>query len=253
MNPVAFIFVASDDNGRFGSSLGGEVALGSLINVAVVEDNLILVDSLRAWASGVPDIRLVAVTHTVDELLRTSTEGESIDVVLLDAVLRAEPDPAVNARRLLGAGYRVLVIDGSPELGSVARTMEAGVHGYLTRDHDLAALASTLRSIAAGGTAWSLGPTTAANPDGHRQRPMFSEREHEVLMAYASGQTLESTARYLGISVETAKTYLKRIKAKYQMAGLPVYTKLDLAEQVRADCAGGLCPSTSNVSPELGA
>jgi two-component system nitrate/nitrite response regulator NarL len=218
--------------------------LNPVINVAVVEDNLIMVDSLRAWAAGFPDIQLLAVTPTVADLLRAPANGggERIDVVLLDAALRAEPDTAVNARKLITAGLRVLVIDGSPELGSVARTMDTGVQGYITRDHDLAALASTLRSIAAGGTAWSLGPTTAAEPDGHPERPVFSEREHEVLMAYASGRTLESTARYLGISVETAKTYLKRIKAKYQMAGLPVYTKLDLAEQVRADCSGGVCP-----------
>jgi two-component system nitrate/nitrite response regulator NarL len=80
----------------------------------------------------------------------------------------------------------------------------------------------------------------ADRADGSRPRPLFSEREHEVLTAYASGQTLESTARCLGISVETAKTYLKRVKAKYHMAGLPVYTKLDLAEQLRADRAAGI-------------
>ncbi len=236
-----------------------------MINVAAVEDNLIMVDSLRAWASGFTDIQLRAVTHTVADLLRATVSDASdpIDVVLLDAALRAEPDTAENARALIDAGHRVLVIDGSPELGSVARTMQTGVQGYITRDHDLAALASTLRSIAAGGTAWSLGPTTAAEPNGHPERPVFSEREHEVLMAYASGRTLESTARYLGISVETAKTYLKRIKAKYHSAGLPVYTKLELAEQVRTDCAGGVCPRQrsglsrrrhyENVSPKVGA
>lgn len=210
------------------------------ISVAAVEDNLILVDGLRAWMSGLADVELTAITPTVAELLRPPRQP--FDVVLLDADLRAEPDTAANARLLLDAGYRVLVIDGTAELGSVARTLATGVHGYLTRDHDLAALGATLRAIALGGTAWSLGPTTAAEPDGHSVRPLLSEREHAVLMAYASGRTLESTARYLGISVETAKTYLKRIKAKYQMAGLPVHTKLDLAEQVRADCAGGSCP-----------
>lgn len=218
---------------------GGEFGLSHVIDVAAVEDNLILVDSLRAWAGGLADIRLTAVTPTVDELLRV--RNRHFDVVVLDAALRAEPDPALNARRLLDAGYRVLVVDGSSEPTSAARTLAAGVHGYLTRDHGLIALAMTLRSIASGGTAWSLGPTMAAVPEGCALRPMLSEREHAVLMAYASGRTLSSTARSLGISVETAKTYLKRVKAKYQMVGRPVYTKLDLAEQVRADCAGGIC------------
>jgi hypothetical protein len=54
-------------------------------------------------------------------------------------------------------------------------------------------------------------------------------------MAYVSGLTLDAAARSLGISTETARTYLKRVKAKYRQAGLPVYTKLDLAAQVRAD------------------
>jgi hypothetical protein len=33
----------------------------------------------------------------------------------------------------------------------------------------------------------------------------------------------------------TAKTYLNRIKAKYQDIGRPAYTKLELAERVRED------------------
>jgi DNA-binding CsgD family transcriptional regulator len=72
-------------------------------------------------------------------------------------------------------------------------------------------------------------------------RPPLSEREHSVLMAYVSGLTLDSAARRLGISTETARTYLKRVGAKYRRAGLPLYTKLDLARQVRLDCSAGTC------------
>jgi hypothetical protein len=59
--------------------------------------------------------------------------------------------------------------------------------------------------------------------------------------AQANCEALGAVARHLGISPQTAKTYLKRIKAKYHQAGLPVYTKLDLAEHVRADCAAAAC------------
>jgi two-component system, NarL family, nitrate/nitrite response regulator NarL len=212
-----------------------------VIDVAAIEDNRMFVDGLRAWAETMPDIRLAAVTSTVDELLRAPS-GQHY-VVLLNPTLRSEPDPAVNVRRLIEAGHRVLVVDGSADLSMVARTLAAGAHGYLTRDHDMAALAATLRAVASGGTAWSLGPTVPADAGGAAPgRPPLSEREHAVLMAYVSGLTLESTARSLGISPETAKTYLKRVKAKYREAGLPVYTKLDLAERVRADCSSGSSP-----------
>ena len=208
-----------------------------VIDVAAVEDNRMFADGLRAWAGTLADIRLAMVTSSIGELLRTSA-GRRF-VVLLNPALRTDPDPAHNVRRLVEAGHRVVVIDGSVDLAMVARTLAAGAHGYLTHNHDMAALAATLRAIASGGTAWSLGPTTAAEPAGSPARPPLSEREHAVLMAYVSGLTLESTARSLGISPETAKTYLKRVKAKYRDAGLPVYTKLDLAERVRADCSSG--------------
>jgi len=209
--------------------------MADVIDVAAVEDNRMFADGLRAWAGTTPDVRLAMVTSTIEELLRTSAGRRFI--VLLNPALRADPDPAQNVHRLVEAGHRVVVVDGSVDLTIVARTVAAGAHGYLTHNHDMAALAATLRAIASGGTAWSLGPTMTSEPAGLPTRPPLSEREHAVLMAYISGLTLESTARSLGISTETAKTYLKRVKAKYRDAGLPVYTKLDLAERVRADCS----------------
>ena len=214
-----------------------------VIDVAAVEDNRMFADGLRAWAGTRPDIRLVTVTSTVEELLRTAA-GRRF-VVLLNPALRTGADPADCVRGLVEAGHRVVIIDGSVDLTMVARTLGAGAHGYLTHSHDMAALAATVRAIASGGTAWSLGPTMSAEPAGSPGRPPLSEREHAVLMAYVSGLTLESTARSLGISPETAKTYLKRVKAKYREAGLPVYTKLDLAERVRADCSSGTSRSAA--------
>lgn len=162
-----------------------------------------------------------------------------IDVVILGPALRADPDPALNVRRLVDAGHRVVVIDGSAALATVAAILAAGARGYVTRDHNLSALAGTIRAIASGGTAWSMEPAKIAEPANSPQRPHLSEREHAVLMTYAAGLTLSSTARRLGITSETAKTYLKRAKAKYHRAGLPVYTKIDLVEWIRADCTEG--------------
>ena len=73
-------------------------------DIAAVEDNRMLVDSLRAWASESGGIRLTAVTSTADELLRA--RREPVDVVLLNAALRSEPDPARNVRRLIDARHR---------------------------------------------------------------------------------------------------------------------------------------------------
>ena len=85
-----------------------------MIEVAAIEDNQLLIDGLRVWATTLPDICLATVTATVDGLLQSPST--QYDVVLLNPQLRADPDPAVNVRRLIGAGHRVLVIDGSATL-----------------------------------------------------------------------------------------------------------------------------------------
>ena len=127
-----------------------------LIDIAVIEDNRMFIDGLRAWAATEPDIRLAAVMSSVDELLGAAIDDQGL--VLMNPALRADPDPALNVRRLVDAGHHVLIIDGSADLSMVARILAAGAHGYLTRDHDMAALGDTARAIASGGTAWSMGP-----------------------------------------------------------------------------------------------
>ncbi|HEY1917793.1 MAG TPA: tetratricopeptide repeat protein [Streptosporangiaceae bacterium] len=60
----------------------------------------------------------------------------------------------------------------------------------------------------------------------------LSVREHALLTAYVSGMTLEAAARHVGIRPTTAKTYLRRVKAKYEAAGRPAHTKVELARRV---------------------
>jgi hypothetical protein len=48
---------------------GEEWGMNDLIDIAVIEDNRMFIDGLRAWAETEPDIRLAAVTSSVDELL----------------------------------------------------------------------------------------------------------------------------------------------------------------------------------------
>jgi two-component system, NarL family, nitrate/nitrite response regulator NarL len=98
-----------------------------MIELAAIEDNRLLIDGLSAWAQALPDIHLAAVTATVDGLLQA--QPGRYDVVLLDALLRADPDPALNVRRLIQVGHRVVVLDGSADLSMAAPILAAGCTG----------------------------------------------------------------------------------------------------------------------------
>jgi two-component system, NarL family, nitrate/nitrite response regulator NarL len=211
--------------------------MAAVIRIAAIDDDRMLLEGLRSWLAGHDELRLMATASTVDEMLGR-LGPQSVDVVLLDLVLRNRTEAAANVRRLVTRGHRVLVMSVWAQLDQVVTTLAAGASGYLTKDHDLAALADAIVEVAAGGTVFSSDLAYAVLRDDGPLRPALSPREQAVLLAYASGMTLKAAARHLGIQPETARTYLERVKAKYQDLGRPTYTKLDLAERVREDSLG---------------
>jgi DNA-binding NarL/FixJ family response regulator len=75
------------------------------------------------------------------------------------------------------------------------------------------------------------------------RRPKLSQRQQDVLVAYAAGNELMSVvARRLGLQQETLKTHLRRIRAKYQELGRPAPTRRDLYVRAVED---GLLPPPS--------
>lgn len=207
-----------------------------MINVAVVDDDRMLLDGMRSWFSTVEDLRLGAVARTVDELLDLFAAGRpGADVVVLDLLLADGSDPVANVGRLVEAGFPVLVVSVAPRAEHGVEVVRAGASGYLTKDHDLDTLGSAIREVAAGGVTHSPELAFAWSCDRRPDRPHLSTQELAVLKAYASGMTLAAAARRVGIQLATAKKYLDRVKEKYSRAGRPAYTKLDLANRVRED------------------
>ena len=79
-----------------------------------------------------------------------------------------------------------------------------------------------------------------------------------MLRLYGADLPVKSVARRMGITVGTAKEYLKRMRAKLAVRGVPVGTKVDLrvlAEQLgllspRAQC--GSAPAVVDLRAEVG-
>lgn len=213
-----------------------------MITVALVDDDRMLTDGMRAWLGGVPGLRLVATATTPAELLRPPDPElpyAAPDVVLLDLRLGDGSDPVDNIRLLLSSGSRVLVISTVPDRARIIESVRAGADGYLTKDNDLPTLVAAIEDVAAGRGAHSPELAFACAYDDSPARPRLSPRERQILLDYASGMTLKSAARRAGITVHTAKDYLDRVKAKYRQAGRQAYTKIDLARLVREDSLDG--------------
>jgi two-component system nitrate/nitrite response regulator NarL len=216
-----------------------------VIRVGVIDDDAMLREGMTVWFSARPDLQLVASAGSLDAFL---IPPPTLDVVMLDLNLRDFSDPADNVRRLVVAGYRVLIVSTIPDAEHVVATIGAGALGYVLKNRDLAALASAIHEVASGEFALSPELAFVLARDSRSTRSLLTPREREVLGFYASGMTLEAVARRVGIAPGTARTHLARVKQKYADAGRPAYTKLELADRHREDSL-----SLDGLPPHLGA
>jgi len=198
---------------------------------AVIDDDHMLLDGMRAWFGPVVDLDLIATAATVDAFEAGDTTA---DVVLLDLNLRDHSAPSDNVRRLVAARQRVLIVSEISDTEYVLATIEAGASGYVTKDRDLATLARAIRAVASGDAFLSSEPDFVC-PASAPVRPRLSPQERAVLTAYARGSTMRTAARQVGIAYGTARQYLERIKRKYDDVGRPARTKLELHNRLRED------------------
>lgn len=206
--------------------------MDKVITVGAIDDDRMLLEMLKNWMATVPDIQLTHTAATVDEYLQL---GVTDEIVLLDLNLRDDSLPAENVVRLTRLGSKVLVVSIIADQKYVIATLEAGAEGYLTKNHGPDALVASIRQIAAGELTPSQELVFAVTQDNRPARPQFSPQEGRLLRYYGRGMTLEAAARKIGVSPRTAEDYLNRIKKKYEEAGRPARTKLELAERLRED------------------
>ena len=203
------------------------------IRLAVVDDHRMLLTALSEWIqSAADDVDLVAAVPSWPDLL--AHPGFPVDVVLLDLDLRDGLPISVKLRALDTAGARTLVMSTYSDPTVVREALDAGAAGYVVKSEPAETIVDGIRAAADGGTYVSprlRAQLEATMPGG----PQLTEQERRVMALYGSGESAKRIAHALHISEETAKTHLKRIRAKYRSSGIEVGSKFALrTEALRA-------------------
>jgi DNA-binding NarL/FixJ family response regulator len=210
------------------------------LRIAAVDDHPALLAGLQLELARLePSLEFVATAPTVPDLLFQLAGSTAPDVVLLDLRLGDGSRPAENVRSLLEAGSRVLVYTEGRAHTDALEALQAGAQGVLLKDRPVATVAEALRAVAAGETVPSA-ETAAALQVDESLTSHLSPQERRVLELYAGGMPARSVALRLGVTLETAKSYLKRIRAKYAAVDRPAYTRMELYRRAVED--GVLAP-----------
>lgn len=207
----------------------------AVIKIGVIDNDQMLLQGMTAWIASAGDIDLAVTAVDVESYL---AQPELPEIVILDLNLENFTYPADNVAKLVSAGLKVIVASVVPDAAYIASTTEAGAKTYITKNNNLDALAKVIRSVHRGED-----PTTHEHAfwlaqDNRSGRPKLTSREHEVLIAFGGGSTLDAVARELKISKSTVQTHLDRVKHKYLAVGRPIRHRGEYSDRIREDQLG---------------
>jgi len=193
-----------------------------------------LLGALTEWIrNAAPDISVVAAVPTWPELI-THTEFP-VDVVLLDLDLKDNIPVSLKINTLKTTGVNVVLMSTYSEPNVVREALAAGALGYLVKSEDADMIVEAIRAAALGESFISAELDLALNSGEIGGAPKLSAQERRVMAMYGAGEPVKSVALGLSISEETAKSYLKRIREKYRIAGFDVGTKVALRKRAIED------------------
>ena len=193
-----------------------------MIRIAIVDDHAMVRAGLRQFFADEIDFSVVAEAANGRDALDIVRRG-GVDVVLLDISM---PDQsgvdALLAIRARDPTLPVLILSGFPEAHFATTLLRQGASGYLNKDCDPQEIVKAIRTVYRGRKYISafVAEQLAEGLVGGGERPLhetLSERELQVFLRLASGQTIGHLAESLSLSVKTVSTYRTRVMEKMKL------------------------------------
>ena len=205
-------------NVYFGAwNASGERAKGLL------DDCSELRESISQFLNGAPGFRCVGAHENAENAL-AHLQGDEPDVVLMDINLPGMSGiECVSRLKTALRDTQVVMLTVYEDVESIFKALASGATGDLLKRLEPAKLLEAIQEVMAGGSPMS---ASIARKVVHSfQKPLPKEhkhgrlslREREVLELLARGRAYKQIAEELGISIDTIRTYIRRIYEKLQV------------------------------------
>jgi DNA-binding NarL/FixJ family response regulator len=189
-----------------------------MIRIAIADDHAVVRAGLRQFLSEHEDLCVVAECADGRALMDV-VRAQTADVVLLDIAMPGQTGVdlllAIKARM---PALPVLMLSNYPEEHYATTLLRQGASGYLGKDADPEEIVRAIRQVAAGRryitpvVAEQLAAGLGADDTPVHQK--LSERELQVFLHLARGETVGQLAESLSLSVKTVSTYRSRVLEK---------------------------------------
>jgi len=194
-----------------------------MIRIAIIDDHAIVRAGLRQYFSDQVDLQVVAEAANGREAVDIVRKG-NVDVLVMDLSM---PDQsgvdALAAIKARAPDLPVLILSGFPEEHYATTLLRQGASGYLNKDCDPEEIVKAIRTVYRGrkyitaGVAELLADGLGGGVGDKPAHEQLSEREFQVFLRLAKGETIGHMANSMSLSVKTVSTYRTRVMEKMKL------------------------------------
>lgn len=191
-----------------------------MISVSIVDDEKELRQSIATFVNGSPGFKCVSTYGSAEAALKGLPEDKP-EVVLMDINLGGVNGiECVEQLTVRMPGIQVLMLTVYEDTDKIFKALEAGATGYLLKRSSPTRLLQAIREVHAGGSPMTSSIARKVVASFQKSRHAegkgthLSPREEMVLNCLAKGLTYKQIADQLDISIDTIRTYLRRIYEK---------------------------------------
>jgi len=190
------------------------------IKVSIVDDDAGQRESIAQFLGTARGFECISTYPSATEAI-AGIPKDRPDVVLMDINM-----PRINGiectRRLkaVAPASQILMLTVYEDTDKIFDALSAGASGYLLKRADPAKLLEAIQEVHAGGSPMS-GPIARkvvqsfqAGPPPEKEGDSLSSQERQVLECLAKGYAYKQIGDELGVSMDTTRTYIRRIYEK---------------------------------------
>jgi len=188
-----------------------------VIAIALADDHQVVTHSLKAYLESFPDLKVVGIAATGEELIAHIGDWRP-DVVLQDLLMPGGIDGLETTRQVLRAhpSVRVIALTASTDEARMLGVLRAGAAGYIRKDAAPETLLAAVRAVAKGGT--YIDPAIGRQlVEAYVAVDALTAREQDVLRHLALGLSNKEIAATLAVGEETVKTHVAHVLAKLRV------------------------------------
>ena len=193
-----------------------------MIRILVADDHSVVREGIKQILAGQEGLVVEDEAGSGQEVLSRLAE-KTYDLILLDISMPGRSGLEILEEiKVMQPKLPVLILSMHPEEQYAVRMLRAGASGYLTKASAPQELISAIQKVSRGGkyVTASLAEKLAFELDARAEKPLherLSNREYQVMLMLAAGQSVSEVAEALCLSAKTISTYRARILEKMDM------------------------------------